>query len=86
MLGKYLCLAALLNWAQVAFKTLIGRRHLSLNLNQARFILLANVNAKRILTTHGCFLSECFAGVEHKSTKANFLLQICDDKICIKLN
>ena len=35
------------------------------------------------LTTHGCFCSECFTGVEYRSTIATYSLQICDIKICI---
>ena len=41
------------------------------------------VNAKRILTAHGCLRSKCFAGVEPGSTVTNYLLRICDVKICI---
>ena len=35
-------------------------------------------------TTHDCFRSECFAGIEQSSTVVNFSLQICDIKICWK--
>ena len=49
--------------------------------NKARFILLTNI--KRSLTSHGCFCGKFFTGVEHNSTDANYLLQICDVKICI---
>ena len=49
--------------------------------NKARFILLTNT--KRSLTSHGCFCSKYFTGVEHNSTDTNYLLQICDVKICI---
>ena len=35
------------------------------------------------LTSHGCFRSECFAGVEHKSTDAKYLLKIGDVKMRI---
>ena len=39
---------------------------------KARFML--NANARQILTSQGCFRRDCFAGVEHKSTDANYLL------------
>ena len=52
----------------------------SLLTSKAWFILPANVNAIQMLTSHGCFRSECFAGVEHKSTDVHYSLQICDDK------
>ena len=46
------------------------------------FILPAN--AKQNVTSHGCcFRSECFTVVEHSSTVANYLLQICDVNIFI---
>ena len=38
--------------------------------SKAQCILPANANAIQILTPQGCFGSECFAGVEHKSTDA----------------
>ena len=38
-------------------------------------------NAKKILTSQGCFRRECLAGCEYKSTDANYLLQIFDVKI-----
>ena len=43
---------------------------------EAWFIISRNVNAivKQILTSHGCYCSECFAAVEHNSTVANYLL------------
>ena len=41
---------------------------------KAWFILPTNM--KRILTSLGCFRSECFAGVEHSSTVANYSLQV----------
>ena len=50
---------------------------------EAWSILPANTNAKGMFTSHGCFRSECFAGVEHKSTDANRLLQICGAEILI---
>ena len=31
----------------------------------------------------GCFRSECFAGVQHKSTNAIYSLRVCDLKIPI---
>ena len=34
-------------------------------------------------SSQGCFCSDCFAGVEHNSTEANYSLRICDVKICI---
>ena len=43
----------------------------------ACFILPAKANAKRILTSHSCFRSECFAGVEHKSLNCYSLYPIC---------
>ena len=46
-----------------------------------RFILPAN--AKQILKSHGCFRSECFAGVECKSIDANCLYQTFNVKVCI---
>ena len=49
----------------------------------ARFILPANAN--QILTSHGCFRSKCFTRVEHSSTVKNYLLRICDLKICIAI-
>ena len=38
----------------------------------APFILPANANAIRILTSQDSIRSDCFAGLEHKSTDANF--------------
>ena len=41
---------------------------------EARFILSAKANAIQILTSQGCFHSECFTGVEHMSNVvANFV-------------
>ena len=46
---------------------------------KARYILTAN--AKRILTSHGCFRCEWLTGVEHSSTLMNY--SFCDVKICM---
>ena len=48
---------------------------------EARSYLSPNAIATRIVTLLGYFRSECFAGVEHKSTHANYSLGICDIKI-----
>ena len=46
----------------------------------AQFILPGNANAIRILMSQDCFLCECFAGVEYKSTDANYSLWSCTQK------
>ena len=51
---------------------------------KARFILPANMNAKQILMSYPCLRCECFAGVEHISTDANYLLRVCEVKIRIR--
>ena len=50
------------------------------------FYQTMKVNFIQILTPRGCFSSQCFTGVEHKSTVTNFLLQICDveNSLCIR--
>ena len=46
-----------------------------------KFVLPANVNAIRILSSQLHFRCKYFAGVENSSTRVKYLLRICDLKI-----